>query len=140
MLSLQKPANACERTLGYSFAQAVLKLPSDARPRRCVTGLTTSSKSWADRGRLPLLYINVVGLMPAAPYHRIAIAGSKFFDIPPRSFFFRHAPVADIHSKTKEVLGHQGIGRNMVLDSTLACSYNYVFILEVVSMIISMGY
>ena len=55
-------------------------------------------------------------------------------------FFFRHAPVADIHSKTKEVLGHQGIGRNMVLDSTLACSYNYVFILEVVSMIISMGY
>lgn len=55
-------------------------------------------------------------------------------------FFFRHAPVADIHSKTKEVLGHQGVGRNMVLYSTLACSCKDVFILEVVSMIISMRY
>ena len=53
-------------------------------------------------------------------------------------FFFHHASIADIRSKQKkQMLGHQGVGRNKVSDSTLACCCKDTFILEAVSMVIS---
>ena len=63
--------------------------------------------------------------------------------VDPNNFFISfamHPLLTSAANKRKRMLGHQGVGRNKVSDSTLACCFkDTFFILEVVSMVIKLS-